>query len=64
MLGSHTEYPFLAFYNNCCSWYYNKCKGYYLTEEIKMNRRQALEDLFLAVRNDLLNKGVSKKNCV
>ena len=29
-----------------------------------MNRRQALEDLFLAVRNDLLNKGVSKKNCV
>lgn len=26
-----------------------------------MNRRQALEDLFLAVRNDLLNKGVSKK---
>lgn len=26
-----------------------------------MNRRQALEDLFLAVRNDLLNKHVSKK---
>lgn len=26
-----------------------------------MNRRQALEDLFLAVRNDLLNKGVSEK---
>lgn len=26
-----------------------------------MSRRQALEDLFLAVRNDLLNKGVSEK---
>lgn len=26
-----------------------------------MSRRQALEDLFLAVRNDLLIKGVSKK---
>ena len=26
-----------------------------------MNRRQALEDLFLAVKKDLLNKGVSEK---
>lgn len=26
-----------------------------------MTRRQALEDLFLAVRNDLLNKHVSEK---
>lgn len=27
-----------------------------------MIRRQALEDLFLAVKKDLLNKGVSEKN--
>lgn len=26
-----------------------------------MTRRQALEDLFLAVKKDLLNKGVSEK---